>query len=225
MKSIIISDIHLGSKVCQSKKLKDFLSIIEEEKVQCDELIINGDFFDSLDFRRLKDSHWKILSKMRSIAKSKKTIWIRGNHDGSLDIISHLIGIEFKNEYFFKSGNKKVLVLHGDIFDSFISKYQILTKVADKVYRFIQMLYGGKKLAYMVKRNSKTFLRCSDQVKNKAKSYAKLNNVDIICCGHTHFAEIEKNDSGPIYCNSGCWTDEVCNYTVIDKGQISLFEF
>ncbi len=224
MKSIIISDVHLGSKVCQSKKIKDFLSIIQE-KIKFDELIVNGDLFDSWDFRRLKDSHWKILSKMRNIAKSKKIIWIRGNHDGPSEIISHLIGIEFRDEYFFESGNKKILVLHGDVFDNFISKYPMLTKIADKIYRLIQMVYGGKKLAFAAKRNSKTFLRCSYQVKGKAKSYAKLNNASVVCCGHTHFAEIEQNELEPTYCNSGCWTDEICNYIIIENGHVSLCDF
>lgn len=68
--AIIVSDIHLGSDVFQSKKVVEFLRQIEEEKIQTREIIFNGDLFDSWDFRKLKGSHWKVLSKMRHLAKT-----------------------------------------------------------------------------------------------------------------------------------------------------------
>jgi UDP-2,3-diacylglucosamine pyrophosphatase LpxH len=53
----IISDIHLGSDVCESKKLYNFLESIDSKT---NRLIINGDLFDNLDFRRLKKNHWNL---------------------------------------------------------------------------------------------------------------------------------------------------------------------
>jgi UDP-2,3-diacylglucosamine pyrophosphatase LpxH len=136
--AIIISDIHLGSDVCQSKKLIDFLRLIENDQILTKEIIINGDLFDSWDFRKLKGSHWKVLSSIRSLSKTKHIVWINGNHDGPAEIISHLIGVDFVEEYKIKSGDKNILILHGDIFDNFISKYPMFTKFADKIYRLIQ---------------------------------------------------------------------------------------
>ena len=49
--AIIISDTHLGSGVCESKQLYNFLELVYNKT---NKLIINGDFFDNLDFRRLK---------------------------------------------------------------------------------------------------------------------------------------------------------------------------
>lgn len=224
MRSIIISDIHLGSGVCQAKRFKDFLSMIHEGSILADELIVNGDLFDSWDFRRLRGSHWKILSKMRHIAKSKKIVWIRGNHDGSSEMISHLIGLDFLDEYLFESGGKRILILHGDVFDDFISDYPIFTKIADNTYRMIQRIYGGSKLAFMAKRRSKTFLRCSEHVKNRAKNYAALKLADIVCCGHTHLAEYDQEGKVK-YCNSGCWTESDCHYISINEGKISIVKF
>jgi UDP-2,3-diacylglucosamine pyrophosphatase LpxH len=195
--------------------------MVHEGQIEADELIVNGDLFDSWDFRRLKSSHWKVLSKMRQIAKNKKVVWIGGNHDGPSEMISHLIGLDFVDEYEFQSGGVKILALHGDVFDDFISEHPLLTKAADYVYRTAQRLYGGSSLAPMVKRSSKTFLRCSEHVKERAKSYAKSKGADVVCCGHTHMAE--KDDIGPVaYYNCGCWTENECHYLAIKDGCVSL---
>jgi UDP-2,3-diacylglucosamine pyrophosphatase LpxH len=55
--SLIISDLHLGSEVCQAKKIEKFLSAIKDQELPTKELILNGDVFDSWDFRRLKKNH------------------------------------------------------------------------------------------------------------------------------------------------------------------------
>ena len=86
--AIIISDLHLGSDVCQAKSLNHFLDNLKNTN----KLILNGDVFDSWDFRRLKSSHFKILSKIRHLSQSMEVIWIHGNHDGPCEIVSHLLG-------------------------------------------------------------------------------------------------------------------------------------
>ena len=130
--AIIISDIHLGSDVCESKRLYNFLELVY---IHTNKLIINGDFFDNLDFRRLKKNHWKILSLLRKMSKYIEIVWIRGNHDGDAELVSHLIGLDFKDEYIFESGDQKILCLHGDKFDDFIYKYPNTSKAADMIYR------------------------------------------------------------------------------------------
>jgi UDP-2,3-diacylglucosamine pyrophosphatase LpxH len=45
----IISDLHLGSDVCRADNILEFLYYLETEN-----LILNGDIFDNMDFRRLK---------------------------------------------------------------------------------------------------------------------------------------------------------------------------
>jgi UDP-2,3-diacylglucosamine pyrophosphatase LpxH len=130
---VVISDIHLGSSVCQSTKLLEFL-----DNIQTKTLIINGDLFDSWDFRRLRKDHWQIVKKLRQLSDTIHIVWIAGNHDGDAETVSHLIGVDFVSEYIITTSNKKMLFLHGDIFDNFISKYPRLTKVADLIYRFIQ---------------------------------------------------------------------------------------
>src|SRR5262249_32215740 len=63
--AVVISDLHLGSDNCQAKAAAAFLQDILDGTVATRRLIINGDVFDSIDFRRLKKTHWKVLSQIR----------------------------------------------------------------------------------------------------------------------------------------------------------------
>jgi UDP-2,3-diacylglucosamine pyrophosphatase LpxH len=215
--TIIISDIHLGSEVSQAKNLINFFETIETKHPNVKQIIINGDLFDSWDFRKLKRNHWRVLSHIRKLSKKLHFVWINGNHDGPAEIISHLLGVDFVEKYTFTNGGKKILVLHGDIFDNFIVKYPIFTKLADNIYRLIQKLDKSFYLAKLAKRNSKTFLRCQEKVKEKAKIYCKKQNCDVVCCGHTHFAVADGN-----YYNSGCWTEDPCTYLLVINGEIII---
>lgn len=215
--AIIISDIHLGSSVCESKQLLSFLNSVFHH-AQC--LIINGDLFDNLDFRRLKKNHWKVLSLLRRLSKFINVIWIRGNHDGEAEIISHLVGLDFKNEYTFESGNKKILCLHGDKFDDFIYKYPKTTKIADLIYRTIQR-FDKRFISRFIKKGSKIYLRCNDNIIYSSKKYAENKGVDFVCLGHTHYPCVE--NSGEVhYYNSGCWTEKKCSFLSVKNGVINL---
>lgn len=213
--AIIISDTHLGSDVCESKQLYSFLELVYNKT---NKLIINGDFFDNLDFRRLKKNHWKILSLLRRMSKFVEIVWIRGNHDGEAENISHLIGLDFKDEYFFQSGSKKILCLHGDTFDDFICKYPNTTKIADYAYRVIQKI-DKRFLSKFVKQSSKTYLRSNENIMKQSKAYAEQKNVDIVCVGHTHYGTLNKTEK-VWYANSGCWTEKNCGYLSIKNGEV-----
>ena len=121
--AIIVSDLHLGSENCRAKELVDFLENIHVGFYKTTKLVLNGDVFDSIDFRRLKKFHWKVLSMLRKLSDEIEITWIQGNHDGDAEIVSNLLGVQVKDQYEFQSGGKRILALHGHIFDQFISKY------------------------------------------------------------------------------------------------------
>lgn len=218
--AIIISDTHLGSDVCESKQLYSFL---ERVYSKTNRLIINGDFFDNLDFRRLRKNHWKILSLLRRMSKYVEIVWIRGNHDGEAETISHLIGLDFKDEYILSSADKTFICLHGDQFDDFIYKYPNTTKIADFIYRLIQKI-DKRFLPQFIKQRSKIYLRSTEHIMSKSREYAISKGVDGVCVGHTHNATIDKNHS-VLYANSGCWTEKKCTYLEITNGNIELKTF
>lgn len=216
--AIIISDTHLGSDVCEVKSLETFIDSYVWNNTK--KLIINGDFFDNLDFRRLKKSHWNILSLLRRMSKHKEIIWIRGNHDGDAEIISHLIGVDFKDEYTFTSGDKNVLCIHGDQFDDFIYKYPATTKVADLLYRTVQK-FDKRFLPQFIKQRSKIYLRCNENMINSSTKYARGKEADVVCLGHTHYATVDKKHDVDYY-NSGCWTEKRSSYLTVNDGVVQL---
>jgi UDP-2,3-diacylglucosamine pyrophosphatase LpxH len=219
--AVIISDVHLGSDVCQAEILDRFLKKMADGHFHTDRLIINGDLFDGLNFSRFPQSHWKILKDLRKLSKSIEVIWISGNHDGHYENVSQLLGIECVSEYVFSSAGNKVLCLHGDKFDSFIQSYPIITKLADFVYWAMQKLDASHTLAIYAKTNSKTFLRNSQRIRSRAVTYCKDSGASIVCCGHTHHAEASVHDS-VWYANSGCWTEKCCSYLTVSNGAVDV---
>ncbi|MGL6074653.1 MAG: UDP-2,3-diacylglucosamine diphosphatase [Fimbriiglobus sp.] len=222
--AVVISDLHLGSDNCQARAIVQFLEKILNRTIPTDRLILNGDVFDSIDFRRLKKHHWKVLSLVRKLSDQIEIVWINGNHDGPAEIVSHLLGVEVVEEYTLLSGEERILLLHGHRFDEFIEKYPITSKLADGVYRFLQWLDRSHTIARQAKAQSKTFLRCLEKVQREAMRYASQKGYSIVCCGHTHHP-IEVHENTVSYYNSGAWTERPCHYLTILNGRVEIHEF
>jgi UDP-2,3-diacylglucosamine pyrophosphatase LpxH len=222
--AVIISDLHLGSDNCQARHLVEFLERIVENQLQTQRLILNGDVFDSIDFRRLKKTHWKVLSLLRKLSDHLEIIWLCGNHDGSAEIVSHLLGVTVAEEYALTSGQEKILVLHGHRFDEFIDNHPFITWLADCIYCFLQKLDRDHYWAKLAKKSSKTFLRCTKLIEDRSKEYAQRHGYTAVCCGHTHVATTNRN--GPVaYYNSGCWTELPCTYLAVQDGRVEVLTF
>lgn len=215
--AIIISDIHLGSDNCEAKALREFLDNINEKTHK---LILNGDVFESIDFRRLKKHHWHVLSTLRRLSDQMEIVWICGNHDGPAEIVSHLLGIPVVDEYVLHSGDRQILVLHGHKFDTFLDEHPILTWIGDFVYMLLQKIDRSHHVARLAKHSSKHYLRCAEQICRRAIEYAQEKGCDTVCCGHTHHAAAVEELID--YYNSGCWTEKPCSYLEVDDGQVAL---
>lgn len=222
----IISDLHLGSLVSNTKSIVQFLEKIKQESRQgeVEEFIINGDLFENLNVR-LMDAEWTVLSLLRDISLAipiGSCIWVLGNHDyPKPQSVGNILGFKVCQEYSLKLHDGKTLVcIHGDLFDDFIKNRKLLTWLGDIVYKSVQYFDKEHRLARFLKRNSKNFLRAIDKVRRDALEYARRVEADYVVCGHTHHAEVSGN-----YYNSGCWTDRHCHYIIIEENQIILKEF
>ena len=151
---LVISDLHLGMDMCQAKLLEEFL---EWAPAHAKQLVINGDIFDDLNFNRLKKSHFACLRSIRrnSDREDFHVIWMRGNHDGSADIVSHIVGVEILDEYVFDNGQIRLLILHGDQFDTFVTHYVWLTDFACAIFYLIQKYAPPPRLAVDSSRHQK----------------------------------------------------------------------
>jgi UDP-2,3-diacylglucosamine pyrophosphatase LpxH len=210
--SIIISDIHLGNESCNYNSL---LKVLKKEKY--DNLIINGDLFDSKYLHRLNKHHWKILSKLRKISKNKNIIFLTGNHDFYAEQnFASLLGITVKKYHELIVNNKKIYITHGDVFDYFMSdNLSWLSRLTSELYYFIcKNNFLRKYLNQFLHDKTKQLFKVDRKMKEGALNFAQKNNYDVIICGHTHFPEIQiKNNI--LYANSGCFVIDKPTYLTL----------
>ncbi|MFI5457174.1 MAG: UDP-2,3-diacylglucosamine diphosphatase [Isosphaerales bacterium] len=217
---VVISDLHLGSLVCQAKLLEEFLLWAVEH---CDQLVINGDVFDDLNFKRLTKRHFACLKIIRrnSDRDDFHLVWIRGNHDGPIDIISHIVGVEILDEYVYDNHQIQLLILHGDQFDTFTTAYPWLTEIACGIFYFIQK-WMPHRAARWIRRISKRWQRNSQLIERRAVEYARGQGFHFVTCGHTHLPLVARHD-GVLYVNSGTWTEAApCPYVAVRGSEVRL---
>jgi UDP-2,3-diacylglucosamine pyrophosphatase LpxH len=222
--AVVLSDLHLGSGNSEARSVCELLERIVEGVLPTARLILNGDVFDSIDFRRLTRHHWKVLSLVRKLSDHVEITWLAGNHDGSAEIISHLLGVTVEDDFILESGGQRLLVLHGHVFDAFIDNHPWLTWLGDVVYRLLQLIDPSHRFAKLAKHGSKTFLRCAKMIEEGAVEKARRLHCSAVCCGHTHHA-IARTDQPIAYFNSGCWTELPCHYLTVADGHVRLHEY
>lgn len=219
--TLIISDLHLGSRVSRAKETTEFLKNFEFKK-----LILLGDIFEDLNFNRLHSDDWKFLALITKFSKTKKVRWVTGNHDKDLaKVFAALTGAKVYNVYTWRYRRKKFVAIHGHQFDNFLTDNPFLSLIAPQIYNFIQLLdFSDKRISRYIKRRSKLWMRNSEKVKARAFFYARLRGFDYIFCGHTHKAL--KGKKGKIrYFNSGCWTEIPSTYITLDDRGIEIHKY
>ncbi|MGE3804876.1 MAG: UDP-2,3-diacylglucosamine diphosphatase [Gemmataceae bacterium] len=216
MVTLIVSDIHLGSKHSHSVLVSALL------EMSFDRLILNGDTINSLNFKKFKPIHWSVLGQLRDIARKRELVLIRGNHDvpyrleghtfGPQDLLAELIGVEQQEEVALEIKGKSYLVMHGDRFDPTLN-WPIVTDIAAWCYRATTALH--KKSAKWLRDRSKNFGGVVPLVKRGAVEYARERGHHGVIVGHTHFADDEIIDSIH-YINGGSFMDEPCSFVLVD---------
>lgn len=217
---IVISDLHLGSAVCQAKLLEEFLIWAFDH---CQTLVINGDIFDDLNFKRLSKRHFACLKEIRrnSDRNDVRVVWVRGNHDGPADIVSHIVGVDIHDEFIYDNAKVQLLILHGDQFDTIVTDYPWLTDLASNAFSFIQK-WMPHRAARWIRRISKKFQRNSHLIERGATEYARSRGFRYVTCGHTHLPLTAEHD-GVVYINSGTWTETPpCPFVVVDGTEVRL---
>lgn len=218
--TLIISDIHLGSRVCRPDKV---LELLRGSKFK--NLIINGDLFDSADTEKMTPEHWEVLALISDIAKTHPSILVGGNHGRELDKRVKKMGIRLADNHAFMVGDRKFLCLHGDEFDMFIKYLPRTSKVFTQLYYFIQRL-GGKKqrVSIFLKRVLKIILGISNRQKRLALKEGSKEQANVVICSHTHIPHVDKS-TDILFVNSGSFCNDPSTYITIDKsGLVELRE-
>jgi UDP-2,3-diacylglucosamine pyrophosphatase LpxH len=235
-RTIVLSDIHLGTASSKAKEATDFL-----KKNRCDVLILNGDIIDGWQLRKYGSWQKEHTAFFRAVLKvmdkeNTKVIYIRGNHDDFLDqVVPLLIGknFQFRRDYVLKSGSKKFFITHGDVFDSVTSQMKWLAHVGDIGYTFLLWLnkfYNRYRawrglpyysLSQQIKQQVKAAVNYISDFEEKLAGLAKSRDCDGIICGHIHQPAIRDID-GITYMNSGDWVETMSALTEDYKGNWNL---
>jgi UDP-2,3-diacylglucosamine pyrophosphatase LpxH len=224
MDTLILSDLHLGSEVSRAREATDLLSATSFRR-----LVLLGDIFSDLNFRRLTSEHWKFLSRIRKLSNPKRgveVVWVEGNHDQGLSkIMSHLVGVPVYQRYVWDYAGKRHVAVHGHQFDPFCAKNPFLARFGERIFYELQKLDGSRKrFSRFIDRVNTRWLRLETRVAEGALIYARAGKVDRIFCGHTHVAT-HQSRHGIDYYNSGSWVDSNPTYLAIDEEGVRICQY
>jgi UDP-2,3-diacylglucosamine pyrophosphatase LpxH len=241
IKSLFISDIHLGNPNSQPEKLLEVF-----KKYEFENLFIIGDFIDLTFLKRRyywNQYHSTVIQKvLRYDRKGINVVYILGNHDHYLRTLIEnstleeaksikLGNIIICDDYIYKTiSNEKIYITHGDCFDGFIRVHPFLYWLGDtayefsikinKIYNFLRKIFGLEywSLSAYLKIHVKSILSFLSEYKKISQEKLKNEKCDSLMMGHIHSPLIENGK----YYNTGDWV-ESCSYIIEDlEGKIEL---
>jgi UDP-2,3-diacylglucosamine pyrophosphatase LpxH len=237
-RSIWISDVHLGIRACKAEFLLDFLKQTESKY-----LYLVGDMIDFWSMRTLwywPQLHNNVIQAiLAKAATGTKVIYVPGNHDELFrDYLGKTFsGVRICDEAVHKTADgRKLLVIHGDQFDSVVKHSKWLAMLGSGAYEFL--LLANRGFNYFRRKLGFPYWSLAAYLKHKVKNAvifisnfeqalvheARRRKLDGVVCGHIHKATIEDCD-GILYCNDGDWV-ESCTALVEDAdGALSLIRW
>ncbi len=238
VRTVWISDVHLGTRGCNAALLLDFLASIE-----CETLYLVGDIVDGWRLRKgwyWPDEHNEVVRRVLKMAhRGTRVVLIAGNHD---EMLRPYAGMEFGgvelalDAIHTTADGRRLLVTHGDGFDGVVLYARWLAFAGDKAYslllrangwfnvarRMMKMPYWSLS-AYMKKRVKNAVQFVCDFEEAVAHA-ARDMGVDGVVCGHIHCAEIRQIGDVTYY-NDGDWV-ESCTALIEERdGSMAILDW
>ena len=238
LRTLFLSDTHLGTKGCQAGLLLEFLKLHDAETIY-----LVGDIIDGW---RLKQSwywpqeHNDVAQKLlRKVRKGSRLVFVPGNHDEFLRDYdgSTFGGVEIKDEAIhIGADGRRYLILHGDKFDTVVRNVRWLALLGDWAYDFAIYLNGhiGRVRRWMglpywsfsawSKQKVKRAVNFISAFEEAVAHDARKHNVDIVVCGHIHKAAIQPMD-GVLYVDCGDWVESCTAVVEHMDGRLELIQW
>lgn len=237
-RTLWISDVHLGSRGCQARRLDEFLRRTDSEQ-----LYLVGDIFDGWKLSTRfywPPEHSHVLRTI--IAKTRqrtRVCYLSGNHDefmrqfvtsllplGRISLASEAIHIT--------ADGRRLLVLHGDAYDSLINRLPRLARTGDLLYSGLLAADAGlnrmrasfgrpaRHFAGPLKTLVKNAVQLCSGADVRLQGRCERGGLQGVVCGHTHHAEIRDLGQGITYYNCGDWVDSCTALAEDHQGRIRL---
>ena len=237
-RTIFISDIHLGTRGCQSRLLLDFL-----REVDGDTIYLVGDIVDAWRLKQgwyWPQEHNDVVQKLlRKARKNSRLIYIPGNHD---EFLRDFLGVHFGGVEVAESAvhvgvdGRRYLVVHGDAFDLVVRHARWVALLGDRAYD--AALWLNTHLNFVRRHLGFTYWSLSQWAKLKVKgavnfigdyeqalvTEAKRHDADGIICGHIHHAAIHDR-LGIRYMNCGDWVESCTALAETYDGEFELIRW
>jgi UDP-2,3-diacylglucosamine pyrophosphatase LpxH len=237
-RTVFISDVHLGFPGCSADYLTDFL-----DRVDCETLYLVGDIFDFWYMKRRRywpKAHSEVVHRiMQKAREGTRVVFVPGNHD---EVVRAYDGmdmgcIEIRDEAIHETADgRRMLVLHGDQFDSVVRCSPWLAAVGCMAYGALLQLnillnafrrvfgLGYWSLAGFLKHKVKNAVQYISSFEQAVVREAASQEVDGVVCGHIHRAEISRMED-ILYMNCGDWVESCTALMERADGSIELIEW
>ena len=239
-RTVFLSDTHLGTRGCRTDFLAHFLG-----SFSCEKLFLVGDIIDG--WRLRKSWYWDEMHDevvrllLRHAAEGAEVLYIPGNHDEMfrpwLSMGLELGGVRFADEAVHETRQgKRLLIIHGDQFDSVVRYARFLALLGDTAYvaalginRYFNAIrrrlgYPYWSLSQWAKRQVKEAVKAVDRFETALTGEARRRGLDGVVCGHIHHAEMRMVD-GTLYLNTGDWVESCTALVEHHDGRLELIDW
>jgi len=239
-RSIFISDTHLGTRGCRADFLADFL-----KSVSCENLFLVGDIIDGWRLRRswFWDQHHDEVLRLilRAARGGTNVVYVPGNHDEMMRKYVPLgleicgVKLQMESEHVTADG-KRLLITHGDAFDSVVRHAKILALLGDWAYTValgvnryfnkirVKLGYPYWSLSAWLKLQVKEAVKAIDRFETALADDAHRRGFDGVVCGHIHHAEM-RMVNGVMYLNDGDWVESCTALVEHQDGKLELVDW
>lgn len=238
VRTVWISDVHLGFHAARADHLLEFL-----RGVECETLYLVGDIVDLWQIRRRplwpqahNDVVRAILGKARD---GTRVVYVPGNHDEALrGYANHDFGnIAIRERALHECANgMRLLVIHGDQFDAAVASSRWLGMLGARAYGLLLMAnvavnavrrrcgFPYWSLAAFLKHKVKNAVQYISRFETVVAEAAAREGVHGVVCGHIHRPEIT-TIGGIVYHNCGDWVESCTALVEQRDGRIELVDW
>ena len=237
-RTVFLSDLHLGLRASRADLLLDFLGGMD-----CGRIVLVGDIVDG--WRLRKSWYWDahhdevIRLLLRKTREGVEILYIPGNHD---EMFRDWVGLEVAGIHLVQQAEhvtadgRRLLVMHGDEFDSVVRYWPLLAHLGDWAYDAALLLnrwfntarrrmgYPYWSLSQWLKRRVKEAVKAIDRFEESLAHEALRGGYDGVICGHIHHAEM-RDIGGVTYMNTGDWVESCTALVEHPDGRFELLDW
>lgn len=237
-RTLILSDIHLGTNDCKCDQVHHLL-----KHSHCEKLVLNGDIIDGWSLRRKNiwpAGHTRVVRRILKLAEKKNTevIYVRGNHD---DFLRHYLPLVFgrlliAEEHIHHTPKGDYLVVHGDCFDAVTTHSKFISIIGDIGYQQLLRInriynkwrsFWGKEyfsVSKAIKARVKSAVNHVSKFEDHLQDLAAERGCIGIICGHIHTPE-DKMIGAIHYLNSGDWVESMTAIVEHLDGRFEVIDY